>query len=87
MPVWRRIEGSSWQETLKNEENAVEILDKVKETRKIVGVIENGTNCRKRKWICHCMRSGCLLIDAIKRTIKGKRGMDRKRFKMIDGIK
>lgn len=75
MWVWRRLDNVCWKNKVSNE-----VLKKIKDERNILNTIVN----MKRNHLGHCMRRGCLLVDAVEELVNGKRRTRKK--KMMDGI-
>ena len=76
MWFWRRIEGISWKDHMKNEE----VLSRVGERRTLIETIVR----RKKNWIGHVLRGQGTLKKIIEGRMEGKRGRGRMRIGMLD---
>src|SRR5215510_7102107 len=76
MWFWRRIEGISWKDHMKNEE----VLSRVGERRTLIETIVR----RKKNWIGHVLRGQGMLKKIIEGRMEGKRGRGRMRIGMLD---
>ena len=75
VPVWRRMERVKWTDKIKN---AV-VLERVGEGRIMLELIRK----RNRNWLGHWLRRNCLLKDALKGMVNGKKVCCRRRYQMI----
>jgi hypothetical protein len=77
------MEKISWTDHVKNED----ALFRVKEQKNILHEISK----RKANWIGHILRRNCLLRQVIEGKVKGKtevkRRRERRRRKLLDGLK
>ena len=82
MWCWRKMERISWTELVGNEE----VLQGVKEKRKIVQIIKR----RKNNWISHILRRKCLLKCVIEGNIEslitGAEGRKRRYKQPLDDL-
>lgn len=79
MWIWRKMEGVSWDEKVRNEE----VLKRIGEDRQILNKIKS----RKMNWLGHVMRRECLLRTVVEGMVEGRRGRGRRRYQLIDNIK
>ncbi|KAJ4440032.1 hypothetical protein ANN_08163 [Periplaneta americana] len=79
MWIWRRVERVKWTDRITNEA----LLERVGEERMLLKLIRK----RKRNWLGHWLRRNCLLKDALKGIVNGRRVRDRKIYQMTDDIK
>ena len=65
MGILRRMEHVKWTDKIKN---AI-VLERVGEGRNLLDLIKK----RKRNWLGHWLRRNCLLKDALKGMVKGRK--------------
>ena len=80
MWIWRRME-------------RVKLTDKIKKCscagnsrRRKKGLMLELIKKRKRNRLGHCLRRNCLLEDALRRTVNGKKVRSVRRYQMADNI-
>ena len=71
----RRMERVKWTDKIKN---AI-VLERVGEGRIMLELLKK----RERNWLDHWLRRNCLLKDALKGMVNGKKVRGRRRYQMI----